>query len=69
MSALHWRFSPGGSSGFTVMTFGNGGGPAWLAGSAANESVGLAGVCVSRYTRLNGGLLVRKVKVFIWFGL
>ena len=35
----------------------------------ANDSVGLAGSEVNVDTAANGGLLVRNVNEFIWFGL
>src|SRR5688572_4586604 len=67
-SKLHWVLRALGSSRVGEIMSGRPTGAACPNGRA-NERVGLAGSLVNVVTAASGGLLVRKVNEFIWFGL
>src|SRR5687768_14282027 len=67
-SKLHWVLRALGSCRVGEIMSGRGTAPSWPDGFE-NESVGLLGSEVYVVTGASGGLLVRKVNVFIWFGL
>src|SRR5438093_11124441 len=67
-SKLHWSLRALGRCRVGEMTSGAGPGPTTPNG-LANDSVGLAGSEVNVDTAASGGLLVRNVNEFIWFGL
>src|ERR1700682_2709496 len=68
MSKLHWVLRALGRWRVGEMTSGRPTGPTVPVG-LANDSVGLAGSEVYVVTAASGGLLVRNVNEFIWFGL
>ena len=67
-SKLHWSLRAFGSSRVGEIMSGTTAGPATPVGWS-NDSVGLAGSDVKVVTAAIGGLLVRNVNEFIWFGL
>src|SRR5687768_11479543 len=68
MSKLHWCFLALGRSRVGEIMSGRPSGEAAPVGRA-NDRVGLAGSDVYVVTAASGGLLVRNVNEFIWFGL
>src|SRR5687767_12557187 len=67
-SKLHWFFRAGGRWRFGETTSGGAPGPTAPVG-LLNDSVGLAGSEKKVNSAASGGLFVRNVNVFIWFGL
>ena len=68
MSKLHWFFCAGGRSRLGETTSGGAPGPTTPNG-LVKDSVGFAGSELKVNSAASGGLFVRNVNVFIWFGL
>src|SRR2546428_12588463 len=66
-SRLHWSLRALGRCRVGEMT--SGAPPATTPSGCSNDSVGLAASELNVDTAANGGLLVRNVNEFIWFGL